>query len=376
MSAGEYEPRREFVALPSVDSGAAAFGAHPLQGVFMTPGQRQPTVAFIASHYELDFTEHYLGPLLAQRGFGFLGWNHRYRGNGMYFRLDAAVSDIGIGIRWLREHGVERIVLLGNSGGASLMAAYQSQATSPNLVAGPGSRLTAGLDDLMPADLYVSLAAHPGRADLNVNCLDPSVVDESDPWSSDPALDMYDESNGPPFDSEFQRRYHGEQVRRNRRISAWARSQLEALRRLGHPVKDRLFVVNRLWADLRFIDAAIEPSDRHVPGCWLGDPRRANAGVAGIGTVNTLRTWLSMWSIDDSQARVVLHGPNIRIPSLVVAASGDTGVFDSDTKAILDSLASTDKQSHTLKGDHYFLAPDGARAQVADLLEGWVQERI
>jgi hypothetical protein len=49
---------------------------------------------------------------VAARGLGFLGWNTRYRGNGAWFRLDQAVGDIGIGVRWLREvAGVVRVIV-------------------------------------------------------------------------------------------------------------------------------------------------------------------------------------------------------------------------------------------------------------------------
>ena len=47
--------------------------------------------------------------------------------------LDHALADIAVGVRFLREQGVERIVLLGNSGGGSLMGAYHSQSVEPNI---------------------------------------------------------------------------------------------------------------------------------------------------------------------------------------------------------------------------------------------------
>ncbi|PQM46226.1 hypothetical protein C1Y40_03612 [Mycobacterium talmoniae] len=58
---------------------------------------------------------------------------------------------------------METVVLLGNSGGGSLMAAYQSQAVDPNVTPLPGMRPAAGLTELPAADGYVASAAHPGR---------------------------------------------------------------------------------------------------------------------------------------------------------------------------------------------------------------------
>src|SRR4051794_25911170 len=53
---------RQFVTLDSPTGfPTTAFGAHPLQGVYVTPSGKRPTTAFIATHVNLDFTEHYLG---------------------------------------------------------------------------------------------------------------------------------------------------------------------------------------------------------------------------------------------------------------------------------------------------------------------------
>ena len=132
---------REFVGLPSPVVGRAGAGGHPCQGIYHRPAGTQPPTAFIATHYNVDFTEHYLASFMAERGFGFLGWNTRFRGNEAHFLLDHALAEIGVGVRWLREQaGAERVVLLGNSGGGSLMAAYQSQAAEPNVTPVAGMR--------------------------------------------------------------------------------------------------------------------------------------------------------------------------------------------------------------------------------------------
>ena len=121
---------REFIGLESPIIGRSGAGGHPCQGIYYRPSELQPKVAVIATHYNIDFSEHYLAEYCAARGLGFLGWNTRFRGAEPYFLLDHAVAEIGVGIRWLREvKKVEKIVLLGNSGGGSLMAAYQSQAS-------------------------------------------------------------------------------------------------------------------------------------------------------------------------------------------------------------------------------------------------------
>lgn len=365
---------REFVGLPSPVIGRAGAGGHPCQGLWHKPSGANPTVAFIATHYNVDFAEHYLAPYLAERGFGFLGWNTRFRGNERSFLLDHAVAEIGVGVRWLKEIArVETVVLLGNSGGGSLMAAYHSQAVEPNIPPAPGLRPLPAIDDLIPGDLYVFLSAHPGRPEIFANWLDGSVIDETDPTATDPELDIFNPDNGPPFAPEFVARYRQAQVDRSNRISRWAVEELERCRTLG--IRDRLFVVNRVWADPRFVDPAIDPNDRQPNSCYLGDPKAANAGIYGVGLVNSLRTWLSMWSLEHSACQAGPHLARLHVPTLLIEAAADSGVFPADGDTIMAAVAAADTTRLSLPGDHYFLTPDGARDRVADTIADWVRAR-
>jgi pimeloyl-ACP methyl ester carboxylesterase len=366
---------REFVGLPSPVLGRAGAGGHPCQGIYHRPGgQPPPRTAFIATHYNVDFSEHYLASYLAGRGYGFLGWNTRFRGNEAHFLLDHALAEIGVGVRWLREQaGAERIVLLGNSGGGSLMAAYHSQATQPNVTPVAGMRPLAAIEDLPPGDLFIALAAHSGRPEVLTNWLDPSVTDETDPVTADPDLDPFNPVHGPPYSEEFQHRYRAAQRARNERITDWALAQLGALRTTR--ARDRMFNLYRTWADLRMIDPAIEPSDRPPNHCYLGEPVKANYGVFGIGTSSTLRSWLSMWSLRTSQCSAAPHLARITVPALVVHASADACVYESDARALLRALGSADKRLEFIKADHYLLEPPDARTRVADLIAAWVAQR-
>ncbi len=366
---------RTFVAVESETGRVNGAGFHPCQGLWYTAaGGPAPTVGIITSHYNVDFSEHYLGPLLAARGFGFLGWNTRFRNNEGWFLLDQALVDLGAGVRWLREvAGVETVVILGNCGGGSLMAAYQSQATEPNVVASPGMVLPPGLAQLPAADLYLSLQAHPGRPEVLTNWLDPSVTDESDPLSRRADLDMFDPAHGPPYDPDFVAAYRRAQVDRNDRITDWALAELARLEAGG--VFDRNFAVHRTWADLRFLDPTIDPSERRPGRCLGGKPARANAGPYGIAATATLRTWLSMWSLRESQCRGTPHLGRIGVPALVVQSTADVGVFPSDATAIFEALGSSDKELVWTPGDHYLENPPGAREAVAGLLTDWILAR-
>jgi len=377
---------RRFVGRSSPTAPAAGAGGHPCQGLYVTARGHRPTVALVASHFDVDFSEHYLGPLLADRGLGFLGWNTRYRADGAHFLADHALVDIGVGVRWLRrEAGVATVVLLGNSGGGSLMAAYQHQAVEPGAV-GPvdGMRPAAGLDDLEPGDAFVAVAAHRGRPEVLTDWMDASVLDESDPLASDPDLDLWAPGRTPPFEAAFVDRYRAAQRARNRRITEWAQRELARLRAAGVP--DRLFTVARTWADPRMVDPTLDPSRRPPNRCYLGDPRAANRSVWGLAHVSSLRSWLAMWSLDTSPLRAEPHLRRLAVPALVVDADADTGVFPSDSRQVAEAvaadalaagtLAAADVTDLTLPGDHYFTEPAGARRHLADVVADWVLARF
>jgi pimeloyl-ACP methyl ester carboxylesterase len=236
-----------------------------------------------------------------------------------------------------------------------------------------GIPLLPEVHQLPPGDLYVSLAAHPGRPEVLTGWLDPSVTDETDPTSVDPELDMYADGREAPFDPEFVRRYRAGQRARNQRVTDWAKAELARLNEAGVP--DRLFLLPRTWADLRFVDATLDPSDRPVPYCYRGDPKAANRGVTGVGAINTLRSWLSMWSLETSQARSELHLAALTVPALVIQATADSGVFPSDADTIYAQLAAPDKTRLDIKGEHYFRdRPDG-RDEVASAIADWIAPR-
>lgn len=364
----------QFLGFTSPTAPRILAGGHPCQGLYRTPkGNPRPRVAVIATHYNVDFSEHYIAPYFATRGIGFLGWNTRYRGFEDQFILEHALIDISVGVKWLREEaGAEVVVILGNSGGGSLMGAYQAEAIEPNLYRNMEGSETEVLAALPRADLYVSLNAHVGRPEVLTSWMDASVVDETDPIPTDPSLDPFNPDNGPPFSDEFIGSYRQAQRARNQRITDWAKAELARLNEAGIP--DRLFPLFRLWADLRFIDPAIDPSDR-IPGiCYRGDPAVANR-MPGIGRANMLKTWLSMWSLETSKCRADVHLAKFDMPSLVVQGTADTGVFPSDARQLHDASGTSDKRLELIPGAHYFEESQEHRHVAAELIADWISAK-
>ena len=359
----------EFVAVESASAPRSVTGLSPCRGLYWKPPGVHPPVAFIVSHYDEDLSEHYLAERLVQRGYGVLGWNTRYTGQPQHFSLPHALLDIAAGVRWLRMSArAEVIVMFGNSGGGSLSVVYQAEATQPT---GIVEEVRTSSDEILEADAVITLNAHAGRPEWLASMLDPSVTDEADPLSRDTEVDLYADGRTVPLDGVFVERYRTAQRARSGRISAWVNEEQQRLQASG--VKDRLFAVHRVWADPRFIDLSIDPSNRSA-GCFLGDPKRANEGVYGPARTCTFRSWREMWDLEGGRCSALRHGDRVAVPALVVQSLSDQGVFPSDARAIHTSLGSTDKSLQFIEGDH-FLRDDSAKDEAVGVIDAWMGSR-
>ena len=114
--------RKTIVHLEATDT-AQSFG------VLYRPPAREPKTAVYLMHPRAEFSRHYVVPGLTARGYAVFGHNSRYLNNDTDMVHERLLFDIAAGMRYLKEAGFERIVLLGNSGGGSLLGFYQSQAS-------------------------------------------------------------------------------------------------------------------------------------------------------------------------------------------------------------------------------------------------------
>ena len=325
-------------------------------------------------HPTSNFMGHYALPGLAARGVAAAGLATRYVGNDSALIMENCVLDVAAAVGHLRSLGFTRVVLGGNSGGGGLAALYQSQAEDPTITATPagdGPDLTVA--DLPPVDGLVAMMAHAGRAGVYTEWLDPAIVDEADPFTRDPELDMFDPRNGPPYPPEFLERYRAAQVARNARITAWVRDQLARLAADDTLPDDMPFLVHGTCADPRFLDLTIEPSDRAVGSLW-GDPQLANLIPATLGHATSLRSWLSQWSLQDSNCDAVVHLPRVSVPVLVMYGTADGAAFPAHAHALHDAARPGSRELVELVGaDHYFNSrpdlQDEAEARLVDWLE-------
>ena len=323
-------------------------------------------------------------------------------GNDLRLEHEAALLDVAAGMVHLRKLGFERVVLLGNSGGASLYAFYIQQSGLPpasRLSQTPGGRpIDLAGADMPQADELILVSPHPGQGALLMNALDPSVVDESDAFSTDPALDPFDAANGfaqPPqsshYSADFVQRYRQAQQVRAQRMDEVARQMIQERHQSRKQVKAGNVSaamkrkaahtpIMQMWrtdADLRCWDLSLDPSDRTVGTLWGRDPWASNLGSVGFARLLTPESWLSTWSGISSNASFAKCSADIHMPTLMIEYTGDQAAFPGDMSAIYDNLASTEKQRHRVRGNHHghALAEGEESGQIVagQLVQQWLQ---
>lgn len=313
---------------------------------------------------------------LAASGHHVIYCNPRYRGNDTALILENCVLDLGGCIKDLRKRfGYEKVLLGGWSGGGSLSLFYQDQAEHPTIThtpAGDPADLIAA--KLESADGILLLAAHISRSITLTEWIDPSIRDEAKPFDRDPQWNLYHPANPnqPPYTDAFVRAYREEQLSRNRRITAWVKDTLAEIKEDPTAAPERAFCTHGTMADPRFLDPALDPSDRPEGLCYLGVPSVVNDGPVGLARFSTLRSWLSQWSYDDSRADGLGNASRISCPVLVVNNSADLACTPSHAQRLYDAIGHADKEIHHVSGaDHYYMQAPEKMKEAVSLVQDW-----
>jgi hypothetical protein len=346
-------------------------------------------------HPRANFAHHYAVPGLLDAGYAVLCENSRWLNNDSTLVHEVVLLDVAAGVAAARAR-YDRVVLCGNSGGASLYTFYLHQA-----LAAEGERLrdTAAGDpfdlgafELPPADAIVYLAGHAGEGHYLLHAIDASVTDERDPLSCNPALDLYDPANGfvePPgvthYDPEFVERYRAGQRARVERIDAVARERVSTRREArgrwanDGDTQDRrtaiatdFLTVYRTDADLRSVDLSLDPSERDYGSLWGYRPDWINYGAVGFGRVVSPEAWLSTWSGLSSRAEIANTGARMTLPALQVSYAGDNCIFPSDDDLVARSLATDRLERVTVPGDHYGFPAETGRDAAVRIVADWL----
>jgi dienelactone hydrolase len=360
---------------------AGSQGVVSLEGQRLVPRGRPSDTVYLFMHPASTLQLLPMPMALADRGLHVLCAASRYARNDSALIMEKVAYDLGQYIRHARgELGYRRVILVGWSGGGSLSLFYQGQAESPSITQTPaGDPYDLTRAGLIPADGVVFIAAHLSRAETLTEWLDPSVTNELDPDVRDRTFDIYDPAcpAQPPYPPDFVAAFREAQRVRNRRITAWAQDLLGRLKHRSDGQIERAFVTHRTMCDVRWLDPAIDPNGRRPGWTYMGDPRTVNVGPVGLARFSTLRSWLSQWSYDLSNAKGPLNAARItRTPVLQIENGADDAVPATHNPAIRDALAAPDKEYLTLEGaTHYYAGQPELLARCIDAVEDWSRRK-
>ena len=235
--------------------------------------------------------------------------------------------------------------------------------------------------DLPPADGLILIAGALSEGALELDNLDPSVTDEADPLSCDPALDMFNPDNGyrqPPessnYSPEFLARYRAAQLARCERIDA--RAKADVARRMKHrammaepgfadlPLAERnriarlvvateTLVLYRTMADPAITDLSIHPNRRQILGLMQPDPQSANWTIPGFVQMMTPEGWLSTWSGLSTRCNMHRNLKHLTQPLLVVNFEADVTILPFVAEGAYEHAGCADKTLVRIDADHF-----------------------
>jgi dienelactone hydrolase len=355
-------------------------GVVNLEGVLIRPAGKESKTLLVFMHPASTLQLLPVPRAAARLGAHVLCAGSRYARNDTAAILEKVLLDLGAYIRHAKaEWGYEKIVLVGWSGGGSLALFYQSQAESPSITHTPaGDAINVAGAELIPVDAVIFQAAHVSRARLLLDIIDPSVRDELNPDDRDPTLDIYAPSNPnkPPYSAAFIARYREAQLARMRKITATVKATLKQLAAKKSGEVERGFITHRTLADPRFMDGSLDPNDRRIGWCYLGNPETVNTGPVGLGRFSTLRSWLSQWSIDDTNADGLECAARMSVPMLVIENTADDAVPQPHARLVFEAASSSDKTFELMRGaTHYYAGQPEHLHDVTQLILEWLAHR-
>lgn len=205
-------------------------------------------IAVLVMHSDHPTLTHSAGNELAKRGYRVFCAAVSNPAN----PLDEKLLDVKVAVEFLRQvPGVQRVITLGHSGGATLMSAYQSAAENGvQVFQGPEKIIKCSdLEPLPPADGVMLLDSNYGNGAMTLFSLDPAVLSEDSGMVVDPELDLFNPANGydpagATYSEEFIRKYQKAQAERNNRLIDAALERWHAIQRgKGRYADDEPFVV-------------------------------------------------------------------------------------------------------------------------------------
>jgi hypothetical protein len=172
-------------------------GARGLVYEPVKPGEKSHIGVFVM-HDSADYTTFNACTELSKRGYTVLCAANS-AGN-IPGSLDRIILDAKSSVTYLRNYpGVQKVVLFGHSGGATLMTAYQMIAENGiKSCQGPEKiwKCPANLAGMPAADGMLLADANWGVAEMTLFSIDPAIIDERTGQRVNPELDLFNARNG------------------------------------------------------------------------------------------------------------------------------------------------------------------------------------
>lgn len=352
---------------------------HRVPGILYEPEilGEESQIGIVLMHSDSDYLDFVPAQALAERGFRVIAanvTNHQKP-------LDQKLPDVGGAVEILKgAPGIRKIVLLGHSGGATLMTAYQAVAENgEQIFQGPEKivKMDPLGQKLIPADALMLLDANFGNGAMTLLSIDPSVMDENSGLKIDQELDLFHPANG--YDPEgscyseaFIRKYQKAQGERMNRLIQYAQDRIFAIEHgKGRFVDDEPMVIpgasqigpnNKLFPqDIRLLSHTKDAyplihADGSVTEQIVSCVRKPRAGWAdATGTysrgacITTVRTFLkssavrvteaygynedSLYGIDWDSSYCCGEGNvrSIHVPTLLIGMTGSYEYIAAET---------------------------------------------
>lgn len=375
-------------------------------GVLYEPVMPGPKshVGILVMHASGDYLTFSACTELSKRGYRVLCANNSASKAGTFDDgiFDRVLLEAKVGVGYLRNFpGVDKVVLFGHSGGATIMTAYQ-------MIAERGVKACQGpekiykcpdtLAELPAADGVVLADANWGQAEMVLLSVDPAVIDDRSGMRLDASLDMYDPANGydpsgSHYSPEFVRKFLAAERARNNRLVALAEQRLALIEAgKGDYADDEPFIVagasfigNRLFSEdptllchsrwawpLLHGDGTV--STEVIHSLRRAEGRKNPSPRMSMGALKTtVRNFLNSYAIrakpdfgyDESSIRGIdwtstyASPPGnveaIRAPIMVIGMTGHWEGLAAET--IYDHASSADKTIAFVEGATHFYTP-------------------
>ncbi|MCC2876890.1 alpha/beta hydrolase [Lachnoclostridium pacaense] len=360
---------------------------------------RKSQIGIVLMHSDESYLGFLPAPELARRGYRVLAATVADAKS----TLDDKLLNVKAAVEFLKGYpGIEKVLLLGHSGGATLMSAYQCVAENGvEVFQGPEKLIPCGLIETLPAaDGVVFLDSNFGNGAMTLFSLDPAVMEESGGAGRDPGLDLFNmdhgfHPDGAHYSEGFKRRFYKAQGERGNRLIEHAVNRLRDIEEgkgaysddepMVIPGANQIAPNNKLFPqDLSLLshtkkewpllhgDGSI--TLQVVPSVRVSRPGQQNTGSLRCGGVmTTVKTYLRSQAVrttedfrvgedgvygidwDSSYCCPPSNVPGIHVPMLVMGMTGSYEYLASEV--IYERAGSTDKTLGFVEGAGHNFTP-------------------